>query len=473
MNDNVSLTPAGASPRPRVIVVGAGFGGLATARKLTGAPVDVVLLDRTNYHLFTPLLYQVATAGLEPEEIAYPVRATLRKAPNVSFRVATVRGVDLDARVLDTDVGPLRYDYLVLAAGSTTNFFGLEAPEAKGLKDLPEALTLRNHILSQFEQAAWEADPERRRAMMTIVVVGGGPTGVEMAGALAELVRVVLPRDFPMLDFRQARIILLEAMDSLLGAFRPRLRRSALEQLRRKGVDVRLGARVARVEGEWVELADGERIDTRTLVWAAGVRAADLAAAVEAPRVRGGRLKVDEALRLPGRPEVFVIGDMAGCEQDGELLPMLAPVAIQKGEQVAGTIRRAVQGLPPAPFRYRDKGTMATIGRNAAVAQIGPLSLTGFIAWLAWLGLHLVQIIGFRNRLVVLINWMWDYFRYDRAVRLIISTPQPAAAPSLPQVRQAAMPAPAAGRLSPNGGALEGRPEAASITPPDQPGERR
>jgi NADH dehydrogenase len=425
--------------RPRVVIVGAGFGGLRAARALAGAPVDVLLLDRMNYHLFTPLLYQVATAGLSPEEIAHPVRNILHGAENVAFRVATVRGVDLDARSLDTDAGPVLYDYLILAAGSTTNFFGLDLPEAQGLKDLPEAITLRNHIIAQCEQAMWQPDPETRKALLTFVVVGGGPTGVELAGALSELMRLVLQKDFPAIDFGEARIILLEAMDAVLGAFRPRLRRSALRALRRKGVDVRLGARVTRVEGEWVDLADGERIRTRTLVWAAGVRAADLAAQVSASHSRGGRLVVDEALRLPGHPEVLVIGDMAAFEQSGETLPMLAPVAIQEGEHAADTIRRAVAGLPARPFRYRNKGTMATIGRNAAVAQIGPVAISGFIAWLAWLALHLWQIIGFRNRLLVLINWIWDYFRYDRAARVIITMPPP----PLPAARDE-RPAPAA-----------------------------
>lgn len=437
--DNVDETVRGVQPanlphrvgtRPRVVIVGAGFGGLAAARKLASGPVDVLLLDRTNYHLFTPLLYQVATAGIEPEAIAHPVRAILRGSSGVAFRVVTVQRVDLASRQLHTDAGPVPYDYLVLAAGSATNFFGLDAPEAKGLKDLPEALALRNHILSQCEQAAWEQDDQARQALLTFVVVGGGPTGVEMAGALSELVRVVLPQDFPMLNFGEARVVLLEATNELLAPFRPRLRRSAVKKLRSKGVEVRLGARVARADPAWVELADGERIHARTLVWAAGVRAADLAAATGVPRGRGGRLAVDASLRLPGHPEVFVIGDMAAIDQDGAVLPMLAPVAIQSGEHVATTIRRARAGLPATPFRYHDKGTMATIGRNAAVAQIGPLSLTGFVAWLAWLGLHLVQIIGFRNRLLVLIDWMWDYFRYDRAVRVITNSPKSAAKPS-------------------------------------------
>ncbi len=415
-----SAADVAVSTRPRVVIVGAGFGGLEAARKLAGGRVDVLLLDRTNYQLFTPLLYQVATASLEPEQIAQPVRTILHGIEGVTFRVATVRDVNLERRTLETDVGALSYDYLILAAGSTTNYFGLDSPEAKGLKDLPEAITLHDHILSQCEQAAWETDPERRQALLTFLVVGGGPTGVEMAGALSELVQVVLPRDFPMLNFREARVILLEAMDALLTSFRPKLQRAALRDLRAKGVDVRFGARVAGVVGERVELAGGATITARTLMWAAGVRAADLAVSVDAKRTRGGRLVVDQSLRLPGHPEVFVIGDMAGFEQDGQPLPWLAPVAIQQGRHAAASIRRAVAGSPPGIFRYRNRGTMATIGRNSAVAQIGPLAFSGFLAWLAWVGLHLMWIIGFRNRLLVLVNWMWNYFRYDRAARIVI-----------------------------------------------------
>jgi len=409
--------------RSRVVIVGAGFGGLAAARGLVGAPVDVLLLDRTNYHLFTPLLYQVATAGLEAESIAHPVRDILRGAPNVEFRLATVCGVDLERRVLITDAAPVPYDILILAAGSTTSFFGLDLPGVMSLKNLPEALDLRNHILCRCEAAVWERDPERRRALLTFVVVGGGPTGVEMAGTLAELVQVVLPRDFPMLDFRAARVVLLEATDRLLAAFRPRLQWAAAQVLRRKGVEVWLSAKVERVEGEWIELAGGRRIRTGTLIWAAGVRAADLATRVGAAQGHQGRLITDRFLRLPSHPEVFVIGDMSGFEQNGQPLPMLAPVAIQQGRYVARVVRRLVAGQALRPFRYRDRGIMATIGRQAAVAQIGPIGLSGLIAWLAWLALHLVWLIGFRNRLIVLINWMWSYLRYDQAIRIITSLP--------------------------------------------------
>lgn len=407
--------------RPRVVVIGAGFGGLQVARGLAAAPVDVLMLDRTNYHLFTPLLYQVATGGLEPEQIARPVRGMLRGIDNAAFRVATVLAVDLDRRRLDTDVGPIAYDYLVVAAGSTTNFFGLDARDARGLKDLPEALALRNQILARVEQAAWERDPERRRALLTFVVVGGGPTGVEMAGALSELICLALPRDFPMLNFDEARVVLLEAMDRLLAPFRPRLQQRALRDLRRKGIEVRFHAPVATVDEDAVVLKDGARIPTQTLVWAAGVKPAGLASAIDTPKARGGRIVVDAALRLPGHPEVFVVGDMAGVEQDGQVLPMVIPVALQQGAHAAEMIERALADRPPAPFRYHDPGIMATIGRNAAVAQIGPIGLTGFIAWLAWLGLHLMRVIGFRNRLLVLINWTWDYFFYDRSVRLLLN----------------------------------------------------
>lgn len=406
--------------RPRVVVVGAGFGGLEAARQLATQPVDVVLVDRNNYHLFTPLLYQVATAGLEPEEIAHPVRAILRGRANVRFLVAEVHRIDLAASTVHTAEGDLAYDYLVLAAGSTTNFFGVDgaARAAHGLKDANEAMALRNQILGRFEAAAWEEDAGVRAEMLTFVVVGGGPTGVEFAGALRELIAHVLPHDYPDLDLGAARVILIEAGDHLLNGFAPKLQRSALRTLRAIGVDLRLDTAVDRLEGSVLHLKSGASIAAGTVTWAAGVRAADLAATLPADHGRGGRVVVLPTLQLRDHAEVFVVGDMA--EQSGSALPMLAPVAIQGGRHAADAIALLLRGRRPRPFHYRDRGIMATIGRSAAVAQIGPFRFSGFFAWLVWLGLHIVTLIGFRNRLFVLINWAWDYFLYDRAVRLIL-----------------------------------------------------
>lgn len=421
------------SRRPRVVIVGAGFGGLSVARGLAGAPVDTLVLDRANYHLFTPLLYQVATAGLGPEEIAQPIRAILRPIGNARFRMAEVSGVDLSGRQVLLGHDSVDYDVLVLAAGSTSNYFGLESAMALGLKDIPEGLALRNHILTQFERAAWEQEPAQRQALLTFVIVGGGPTGVEMAGALAELMQVILRRDMPALVADTPRVILLEATDHILSTFREHLQREAMAELRRKAVDVRLGAAVASMQSDRVVLADGSIVPTHTVVWAAGVRAAGLARAVATEAGAGGRLRVDAYLRLPGHPEVYAIGDIAAVTQGGVVLPMLAPVAMQAGSHVADAIRRTLAGRPPAPFRYRSHGTMATIGRSAAVAQIGPLGIAGFAAWVAWLALHLIWLIGFRNRLAVLINWGWDYLFYERANRLMFGAPHSGA---LAQVAQ-------------------------------------
>jgi len=406
---------------PRVVVVGAGFGGLRAARRLAGAPAEVLVVDQHNYHLFQPLLYQVATAGIEPEEIAHPVRRILSRFPNVRFQMAKVTGVKLAERRLVTDVGEIPYDYLVLAAGSTTNYFGREdlARRSHGLKNLDQAVELRNHILTMFERAVAETDPARRAAMLTFVVVGGGPTGVEFAGALAELIRLVLVRDYPALDLSVVRVVLVEATDRVLPMLPESLQHAAVAALKAKGVEVRLGAAVAESGDGFVRFADGSEMAAHTLIWAAGVRAVDLAAALGVELGRGGRVRVEPTLQLPGHPEVYVVGDMAYLEQDGAPLPMVAPVAIQQGEHAATNIRRQLQGLEPLPFRYRDPGTMATIGRNAAVAYLHGLSVTGFPAWVLWLVVHLIQLVGFRNRLLVLINWAWDYFFYDRAVRLI------------------------------------------------------
>jgi NADH:quinone reductase (non-electrogenic) len=427
-NATVAARPAVAAPqasppaaRPRVVIVGAGFGGLRAARALRRTPVDVLLVDRNNYHLFQPLLYQVATAGLEPEQIAKPVRAILRGQRNFDFRLADVSGVDFAGRRLLTGDGAIAYDYLILATGAQTNFFGLAgvAEHALTLKDIPDAVRIRNHVLACFEQAMFEPDAERRRALLSFVVVGGGPTGVEMAGSLSELIRLVLVKDYPRLNLKDVRILLLEAGDRLLAGFTPRLSEAAAATLWKKHVEVRHGALVVDFDGASARLKSGEVIPARTLIWAAGARAAPLTGQLGIPTAHLGRVVVGPTLQLAGHPEVFVVGDSAFLEAQGPSLPMMAPVAIQMGETAAANIRRALAGRSPEDFRYRDPGTLATIGRNAAVARIHGISFKGFPAWVVWLVVHLIQLIGFRNRLFVLTNWAWDYFFYDRAVRLI------------------------------------------------------
>ena len=407
--------------KPTVVIVGAGFGGLRAARALRRAPVDVILVDRNNYHLFQPLLYQVATAGLEPEEIAKPVRAILRRQQNLDFRLLDVTGIDLAGRRVLTNDRPIPYDYLILAIGAKTSYFGLDDVERTGfgLKDIPDAVRLRNHTLECFERAMLEQDPERRRALLTFVVVGGGPTGVEMAGALSELIRLVLVKDYPRLNLKDVRILLLEAGDRLLAAMPPRLSEAAARTLWKKHVEVRHGAAVSGYDGSNARLKSGEVIPARTLIWAAGVRAADLAGRLGVPTARLGRVPVEPTLQLAGHPEVFLIGDAAYLEAEQEPLPMMAPPAMQMGETAAANVGRLVEGKPCLAFRYRNPGTLAPIGRNSAVARIWGISFTGFPAWVVWLGAHILKLIGFRNKLFVLINWAWDYFFYDRAVRLI------------------------------------------------------
>ena len=408
--------------RPTVVIVGAGFGGLRAARALRRARVDVILVDRHNYHLFQPLLYQVATAGLEPEQIARPVRAILRKQPNFEFRLSEVTGVHLGERRLDTSAGPLAYDYLILAIGGETNFFGVQGIERHGfgLKDVPDALRIRHSVLRSFELGILERDAERRRAHLTFVVVGGGPTGVEMAGSLAELTRLVLARDYPRLNLNETRVLLLEAADRLLAAMPARLGAAAADKLWHKHVEVRFGAAVEDYDGQQVRLRSGEVIPARTLIWAAGVQAACVHVGLDGLATgRLGRIVVEPTLQVPAHPEVFVIGDAASLEHQGQPLPMMAPVAIQQGRTAATNVTRLLEGRPLEAFRYRDPGSLATIGRNAAVAHIRGVQITGFVAWVAWLVIHLIQLIGFRNKIVVLLSWAWDYFFYDRAARLI------------------------------------------------------
>jgi NADH:ubiquinone reductase (H+-translocating) len=409
-------------PRPHVLVVGAGFGGLTLTRALRHVPVDVTLLDQHNYHLFTPLLYQVATALLDPSEIAHPVRASIRGQANATFRMGRLLGLDLDAHRAETSSGPIDYDRLVLATGSVTNDFGVAgvARHAFGLKDLGEALALRNHVLTTFERAALTADPAERRRLETIAVVGAGPTGVELSGAFHELITLVLRRDFRDSSLRSIDVELLEAAPHLLGSFVPSLQRAAARTLQRKGVEVQLSAGVRSVDARGVELAGGTALPAATVIWTAGVAASPSAALLGVELGQSGRVPVDEWMRVAGRHGVHAIGDVAAVQGGDGPQPMLAPVAMQQAHHVAAQIAAEVRGAPAvAPFRYRDKGTMATIGRNAAIAQIGPLRLRGLLGWMAWLFVHLVQIIGFRNRVVVMINWAWDYFLVDRPVRLI------------------------------------------------------
>ena len=408
--------------RPQVVIAGAGFGGLTCARALRHAPVDVLIVDRNNYHLFTPLLYQVASALLDPGEIARPVRALIRPLPNVEFKQAEVTGADLHGRRLLTDWGEIPYDYLVLATGSQSDYFGNAslARHALGLKELDEGLALRNRILSQFEASRWVTDAAQRRVLLTFAVVGAGPTGVELAGSIAELIRLVLRKDYRDLELSEVRVLLLEGAAAPLGTFAPALREAARKSLEKKGVEVLLGAKVETVDESSIKLVGGKEIVAGTVIWTAGVRASDLGKALGIELGRQARVKVDPTLQVPGHPAVFVIGDLAGATDGGAPLPMLIPVAMQQGKQVGATITALARNGGAQPFRYKDPGIMATIGRNSAVAELGGVRLSGFLGWLMWLGVHLVNVISFRSRLVVLVNWAWDYLFYDRPIRLIV-----------------------------------------------------
>lgn len=407
---------------PHVVIIGAGFGGLRVARALSKEPVRATLVDRNNYHLFQPLLYQVATSMLGPDEIAYPVRATLRNDPDLAFHLGEVREIDLENRCVITNNRSLPYDYLVLAVGGETNYFGLDPsiPGVFGLKDLDDATRIRNHLLSQFEQAVTEQDPQKRRELLTFVIVGGGPTGVECAGAISELVRIVLKKDYPTLDEKEISILLLEAADRLLLNMPAELGQVTAQVLQRKHVDVRFKVMVTGFDGKEVRLKDGSIFPANTLIWAAGVRASRLLDTLGFAQDRSGRVIVNPTLQVPGHPEVFVIGDAAYLEnKDGKPLPMIAPVAMQQAGTAAANIVQAMHNKPLRTFTYRDPGVLSTIGRNQAVAHLGRWKFHGVIAWLLWVVVHIYQLVGFRNRLAVLLNWAWDYLFYDRAIRLI------------------------------------------------------
>jgi NADH dehydrogenase len=403
-----------------VVVVGSGFGGLSAVRALAREPVDITVVDRSNHHLFQPLLYQVATAALNPSDIASPIRRILRHQANAEVILADATAIEVaDRRVILAD-GALAYDFLIVATGATHSYFGRDEWErfAPGLKSLNDALEIRRRVLSAFEVAEREPDEAKRSPGMTFVIVGAGPTGVEMAGTLAEVARHTLARDFRRIDSKRARVILLEGTPRVLPAYIPELSEAAKRQLEDLGVEVRTDTKVTGIDADGVTIGS-ERIEARTIIWAAGVAASPLAKSLGVPLDRAGRVMVEPDLSLPNHREVMVVGDLAHVEQDGKPVPGVAPAAMQMGRHAAANIARMLQGQPTMPFHYRDKGMLATIGRAAAVAHIGRLRFTGLVAWLLWLFVHIFFLIGFRNRLLVLIEWAWSYLTYDRGARLI------------------------------------------------------
>lgn len=410
-----------AARRPHVLILGGGFGGLWTTRALAAAPVRVTLVDRTNHHLFQPLLYQVAMAGLSSPDIAAPLRHILRRQRNVTVLMDEATAIDVAARRVTLTSGTLDYDYLVVATGARHSYFGHDdwAARAPGLKTLDDAFFIRRHMLEAFEFAERESDPAVRAQWLNFVIVGGGPTGVELAGTLAEIARHTLPREFRRSDPRSANVHLVEAGPRVLPSMPPSLSEKARAQLARLGVEVLTGQAVTGIDERGVWLGE-RRIDARTVLWAAGVAASPLGAQLGAERDRAGRVKVEPDLSLPGHPEVFVIGDLASLALDGKPVPGVAPAAKQMGAYVGAAIRDRLAGRAPTPFRYRDYGNLATIGRMAAVVDLRGLRLTGVFAWLFWLIAHVFFLIGFRNRIVVMWEWIWSYFTYQRHARIII-----------------------------------------------------
>ena len=420
MDGTVTEVGAAGDPRPHVVILGGGFAGMSAARALRGAPVRITLVDRRNHHLFQPLLYQVATAALNPADIAYPIRSVLRRQQNVRTILARATKIDVAARRVELFDGALDYDYLLVATGATHSYFGNDTwgTWAPGLKTVEDALEIRRRVLSAFEAAERATDPALLPSLLTFVVVGAGPTGVELAGALAEIGRITGAKDFRSFDPRKIRGVLVEGSDRVLQAYSPQLSAAAREQLQRLGVEVRTGSHVTAIDQTGVWLGS-EHIAARTVLWAAGVAASTLGKEVSTATDRAGRVKVDADLRVAGQERVFVVGDLMSVQQGGKPVPGVAPAAIQSGRHAAKNIARLVAGKATAPFRYRDKGSLATIGRAAAVGNLGKVECTGFLAWWVWWMIHIAYLIGFRNRIVVMIGWAWQYFAFSRGARLI------------------------------------------------------
>ncbi len=421
-NESCLISSLRLMERPRVVIVGGGFGGLHAAKALATAPVEVVLIDRRNHHTFQPLLYQVATAGLSAIEIAEPIRRVLRKQGNATVLMGEVSGIDLERRVvMATGQQAVPFDFLILATGVRDAYFGHEewAEHAPGLKSVDDALAIRHRLLTAFERAEVEPDETRRAALLTFVIIGGGATGAELAGAIAEISRHTFMGEFRRIDPGRARVMLIEGSDRILSSYRPALSAKARTQLEKLGVEVLTGSPVTDIDEHGVSIGD-RRIDAGTVLWAAGVEASPLGAKLDVPVDEMGRVLVTDDLSIPGHPHVFVIGDLANVEQDGRPVAGVAPAAIQMGRHAARSVTARLNGDNPGPFRYVDRGTMATLGRSAAIAQIHRISLSGFPAWLAWLFVHLVFLIGFRNRLVVLLEWARSYLTHGRSARLIV-----------------------------------------------------
>jgi NADH dehydrogenase len=406
---------------PHVVIVGGGFGGLYATRALERAAVRITLVDRRNHHLFQPLLYQVATAALNPSDVAYPIRSALRSQENVRVLLGDARAIDAGGRRVLLDHGELSYDYLIVATGATHSYFGHEdwAAAAPGLKTVEDALEIRRRVLFAYEAAERETDPALRREWLTFVVVGAGPTGVELSGALAEIGRHTLARDFRSIDPTQVRVLLVEGLDRVLPGYPETLSASAEKQLGSLGVEVLTSKRVTDIDPRGVRV-EGGRVGARTVLWAAGVQASPLAASLGAPLDRAGRVKVEADLSVPGHREVYVVGDLVTLSVDGEPVPGVAPAAIQEGRHAARNIRRSLAGETTLPFRYRNRGALATVGRSKAVADLpGGIRFSGLVAWLAWWAVHIFFLIGFRNRVLVMFGWAWNWVTFQRGARLI------------------------------------------------------
>jgi NADH:ubiquinone reductase (H+-translocating) len=407
--------------RPHIVILGAGFAGLWAMRRFFEEPVEVTVIDRNNYHTFLPLLYQVGAAELEPEQIAFPIRSLIRKRSNTRYIRSEIREIDFRGRFLVCNGRQVPFDYCILGIGTTTNFFGVSGAEdlAFSLKTLDEAVVIRNHILSCFERASHCLDQAQKEKLLTFVVVGAGATGIEFAGALMELVKGPLRKDFPSLN-RETRVILVEGLGRILPIMPQELGEYALKKLTRMGVEARLRTTVERISPEGIHLPGGETIPSETVLWTAGISGPSVVSRWGLPMGPGNRVLVRPSLQVQGLERVFAVGDLAYLEQEGAPLPQVAPVAVQQGRFAAENILRQIRGERSQPFVYRDRGAMVTIGRNAAVARVGSRNIRGLVAWLAWLFIHISNLIGIRNRVFVMVNWAWDYFFFERAVRLIM-----------------------------------------------------